>query len=127
MNDVQAAGGLVVDEQHRVLVVHRPRRNDWSFPKGHLESTDASLLACALREVEEETGLRCQASTRTTMVHYLDHRQRSKQVTYWVMSVESGDFAPNDEVDEIRWLTLTEACETLSYASDRDVLDQLLR
>ncbi len=106
--EVQAAGGLVLREGAagtEVVVVHRPHRRDWSFPKGHLEVGE-TVEAAAVREVEEETGLRCRLGDPLPASRYIDHRGNRKVVNYWTMSVVGGSFRPNDEVDDLSWLTL---------------------
>jgi 8-oxo-dGTP pyrophosphatase MutT (NUDIX family) len=123
---VHAAGGIVVRDG-LVLVVHRPNLDDWSFPKGKLEAIDADLAACALREVWEETGFGCTVGPDSTMVRYALSGGRTKEVTYWLMSVTSGHFVANAEVDAARWLHPVEAATLLTYDSDRVVLGQLLR
>jgi 8-oxo-dGTP diphosphatase len=127
--DVRAAGGIVlrsgIDRQVEVLLVHRPGHRDWTLPKGKAEpeETDES---CALREVAEETGLTCVLGPEVGGSRYRDRRGRDKAVRYWVMTVREGDFAPNDEVDEIRWLPIREAGRRLSYPGDRTILETLL-
>lgn len=122
---VRAAGGVVrraggTDGGFEVLVVHRPRYDDWSFPKGKAigDETDED---CARREVEEETGLRCRLLESLASVAYVDRRGRPKVVRYWLMEADGGTFVPGDEVDEIRWLTPEEAATVLSYEHDRDL------
>jgi 8-oxo-dGTP pyrophosphatase MutT (NUDIX family) len=122
---VRAAGGILVRASsgggNELLVIHRHRREDWSLPKGKLEP-DEELEAGALREVEEETGFRCRLGRFVGYTEYVDRRGRPKIVAYWVMDVVEGTFAPNDEVDEVRWVRLDEAMELLSYARDRDLV-----
>jgi 8-oxo-dGTP pyrophosphatase MutT (NUDIX family) len=122
---VLAAGGIVLREvaggRREVAVVHRPGRDDWSLPKGKLTG-DESSEDCALREVQEETGLRCRLSRFVGYTEYRDRRDRPKVVSYWLMDVIDGEFAPSDEVDEMRWLELTIAQRALSYERDRDLL-----
>jgi 8-oxo-dGTP diphosphatase len=118
---VRAAGGVVV-RGSQVLLVHRPRYDDWTFPKGKAEP-DESDECCALREVWEETGLRCELRAELSPTHYTDSRGRPKRVRWWRMEPLEGVFAPTDEVDEIRWLTREEAAELLSYARDQALLD----
>jgi 8-oxo-dGTP pyrophosphatase MutT (NUDIX family) len=125
---VFAAGGVVLRQvaggRTEVAVVHRPGRDDWSLPKGKL-ATDESFEDCALREVEEETGLRCRMSRFVGYTQYRDRRDRPKVVAYWLMEALDGEFAPSDEVDEMRWLELTIARRALSYERDRDLLGSL--
>jgi 8-oxo-dGTP pyrophosphatase MutT (NUDIX family) len=118
--DVRAAGGVV--RRHgpggpEVAVVHRPRYDDWSFPKGKLDPGE-SWEDAALREVREEIGVSCRLGGELTAASYSVPKGR-KVVRYWLMEPESGDFAPNDEVDEVRWLPPVEAERLLSYDHDR--------
>jgi 8-oxo-dGTP diphosphatase len=117
--DVRAAGGVVCrrDDGLRIAVVHRPRYDDWSLPKGKLDPGE-SWEQAALREVEEEIGLRCRLGAELSPVEYLVASGR-KVVRYWLMEPQSGAFAPNQEVDEMRWLTPDEAVGTLTYEHDR--------
>jgi 8-oxo-dGTP diphosphatase len=120
---VRAAGGLVVDDHGRVAVVHRPRYDDWSLPKGKLESGER-WEAAALREVEEECGLRCTLGGELPSDQYTDHKGRPKIVRWWRMTpVENVGFTPDDEVDELRWLPRHEAMALLSYAHDRSLVE----
>jgi len=107
-----------------VAVVHRPGRDDWSLPKGKL-ATDESFEDCALREVLEETGLRCRLSRFVGATEYRDRRDRPKVVVYWLMDVLEGEFVPSDEVDEMQWLELTIARRALTYERDRDLIASL--
>ncbi|MBW3573987.1 MAG: NUDIX hydrolase [Actinobacteria bacterium] len=123
---VRAAGGVLWRTGRsgdvEVLVVHRPKYDDWSLPKGKCEADEPSA-DCALREVEEETGYRCVLGPELATTSYVDSKGRHKEVRYWVMTLVSGGFEANDEVDEIRWQTLAEARPLLSYERDRHVLD----
>jgi 8-oxo-dGTP diphosphatase len=125
---VEAAGGVVVRERAgatEVAVVHRPRYDDWSFPKGKLDPGERFEQA-ALREVEEETGLKCRIGCELDRAEYEDHHGRPKVVRYWAMEVvEDPGFAPNDEVDELRWMTPAEAERMLSYPRDRALVSSL--
>ena len=121
--EVNAAGGVVVRDG-RVCVVHRARYNDWSLPKGKLDPGE-SFEAAALREVHEETGLRCRLGRELETVRY-EVRGRPKVVRYWTMEVvEDEGFAPNDEVDEVRWVDPREARGLLTYAHDRELVASL--
>jgi 8-oxo-dGTP diphosphatase len=125
---VRAAGGLVLRPSSgggwEVLVVHRPRRVDWSLPKGKLEP-DEEWEAGALREVEEETGFRCRLGRFVGYTEYLDRRGRPKIVAYWSMEPVEGAFSPNSEVDEVRWVECGEALDLLTYGRDRDLISSL--
>jgi 8-oxo-dGTP diphosphatase len=120
---VRAAGG-VVRRDGEVLVIHRPKYDDWSLPKGKLDDGE-SWEDAAVREVEEETGFRCSLGRELASTSYTDSRGRPKVVRYWLMRPEEGEFEPTDEVDEIAWLTPEEAAERLSYSRDREVLEAL--
>ena len=125
---VRANGGLLwrdAPEGMQILIAHRPRYDDWSLPKGKLEAGETDE-ACALREVEEETGLRCTLGRELDGVDYVDAKGRPKRVRYWAMQVEGGEFAPNEEVDEVRWLAPAEVLRLLSYARDRNVVISFL-
>ena len=86
-----------------VAIVHRPKYDDWSLPKGKLDA-DESFEQAALREVEEETGLRCELGAELEPARYRDRKGRSKLVRYFRMSPRGGEFRRSDEVDELRWL-----------------------
>ncbi len=123
-----AAGGVVVRRSGhgvKILVVHRPRYDDWSLPKGKLDEGER-LESAALREVLEETGYSCSLGEILPVVVYVDGRARTKAVVYWVMTVESGSFRSNDEVDEVRWLGPKRAMQVLDYERDVDLLRDCL-
>ena len=105
-----------------VLLVHRPGHDDWSFPKGKLEAGETWEEA-ALREVQEETGLRCELGEQVGSSVY-DVPGGAKEVRYYRMT-SSGDPAPDTEVDEVRWVTVPEARALLTYEGDRAVLERL--
>jgi 8-oxo-dGTP diphosphatase len=103
---IQAAGGVLWrhgDSGREVAVVHRPRYDDWSLPKGKLESGEPHLLA-AMREIREETGFGGIAGTSLGMTSY-DAGGARKTVRWWSVRLADGDFVPNDEVDELRWMS----------------------
>ena len=117
---VTAAGG-VVTRDGQVLLVHRPRYDDWTLPKGKLDRGE-SFEEAALREVEEETGLRCRLVSELPSAHY-EVNGRPKVVRYWLMEPEQdAAFVPNDETDELRWLEPGEALSLLPYDRDRHVV-----
>jgi len=106
-------------------VVHRPKYDDWSLPKGK-PVPDEHLLETAVREVAEETGFSAAVGRRGVRTCYTVP-EGDKQVDYWLMRVTGGTFAPNDEVDELRWLPVDDAAELVSHDHDRDVLADLAR
>jgi 8-oxo-dGTP pyrophosphatase MutT (NUDIX family) len=121
---VRAAGGVVMRREGgatEVLLVHRPRYDDWGFPKGKVHPGERDE-DCALREVEEETGLRCELEDELPATTYRDSQQRPKIVRYWIMRPLAGDAGPRHEVDEVRWVPVAGAAELLSYERDRQVL-----
>jgi 8-oxo-dGTP diphosphatase len=120
---VDAAGGVVVRDGS-IALVHRPRYDDWTLPKGKLEPGERSEDA-ALREVEEETGMRCSLGRELPSARYRDRHDRPKLVRYFRMEPVAGEFSPNYEVDELRWVTPHAALELLTYDRDRDVVRAL--
>jgi 8-oxo-dGTP diphosphatase len=125
--EVLAAGGVLVRDGpagREVAVIHRPKYDDWTLPKGKLDPGEGFEQA-ALREVEEETGMRCTLGDYLGDRSYRDRRGRRKLVRYWAMSVDGGEFAPNREVDELRWLRPDDALELLSYDLDRELIGRL--
>ena len=119
-DEIRAAGGLVLRDGE-VLIVHRPRYEDWSLPKGKLDPGE-SWEQAALREVEEEAAVRCRLVRELPPVQYVN-QGRPKRVRYWLMElVEDLGFTPNDEVDEVRWLSPDEARALLTYERDHELL-----
>ena len=122
---VLAAGGVIVHDG-RICVIHRPRYEDWSLPKGKLEA-DETFEAGAVREVSEETGLRARGLEELTPHEYIDRKGRPKIVRWWRMSVEVVEpFVVNDEVDQRRWTTAAEADRLLDYEHDRALVREAL-
>jgi 8-oxo-dGTP diphosphatase len=125
---VRAAGGLVTREgEHgpEVVVVHRPAYDDWSFPKGKLDPGEDEL-ACALREVHEETDLRCKVVADLGGISYVDGQGRPKVVRYWRMHPKKGErLRASHEIDEARWVPIAVAEPLLSYTHDRTLLRRL--
>jgi 8-oxo-dGTP diphosphatase len=132
--EVLAAGGLVwrhgmvpgadgvPEPTIEVVIIHRPRQDDWSFPKGKLDKGETPEQA-AVREVEEETGLVCELGEEVESVRYRDRQGRLKEVRYWVMHVARvGTWQPGDEVDRRRWATVADADRLLTYDHDRELL-----
>jgi 8-oxo-dGTP pyrophosphatase MutT (NUDIX family) len=106
-----------------VLVVHRPRYDDWSLPKGTADGAETDE-ATALREVEEETGLRCVLGAELPSTAYTDSRGRPKIVRYWLMTVAAdAGWEPDDEVDDLEWVPIAEATDWLTYRHDDAVVN----
>jgi 8-oxo-dGTP diphosphatase len=109
------------------LVVHRPRYDDWSLPKGKLDDGE-SWEDAAVREVEEETGLRCELGPELTATSYRDNKDRFKVVRYWLMEA-TGDgpgFEPDDEVDTLEWVAGWRAPDALTYPRDADLVREAI-
>jgi 8-oxo-dGTP pyrophosphatase MutT (NUDIX family) len=117
---VRAAGGVLVRDG-RVALVHRPKYDDWSLPKGKLEPGE-SFEDAAVREVREETGMEAALREELSSVGYTDPKGRPKTVRYWRMEPLAGEFTPNNEVDELRWLEPQEAVRCLTYDHDRELV-----
>jgi 8-oxo-dGTP diphosphatase len=124
--EVLAAGGVVVRDDGRIAVIHRPRYDDWSLPKGKLDPGE-SFEDGAVREVLEETGVRGRITGELASTSYADRKGREKLVRWYRMELDGdpSDFAPNDEVDELRWLTPGEAGALLTYERDRALVQTL--
>jgi 8-oxo-dGTP diphosphatase len=123
--EVKAAGGVVLRDG-RIAVVHRPRYDDWSLPKGKLDPGE-SWEECALREVREETGLHCTLGAELSPTSYTDRKGRAKVVRYWRMEIDRVDpFTPDDEVDELRWVEPGEAASLLTYPHDSELIQEVM-
>ncbi|MGZ4290497.1 MAG: NUDIX hydrolase [Gaiellaceae bacterium] len=120
---IRAAGGVVVRDG-RVLLVHRARYDDWSLPKGKLEVGE-SWEEAALREVWEETGLRCRLAGPLGVSRY-EVRGMPKEVRWWAMTTDD-EPGPSNEVDAVRWASREEARELLSYPGELAVVEKSLR
>jgi 8-oxo-dGTP diphosphatase len=118
---VRAAGGVIV-RAGQVLLVHRPKYGDWSLPKGKLEDGE-SWEEAAVREVEEETGLRCTIGPEVGRTNYVV-LQGPKEVRYFAMTCV-GETRAQNEVDDVRWVPLAEARGLLTHDRDRELLELL--
>lgn len=132
--EIVAAGGVVLerrDNQVRVVLVHRPKYDDWSLPKGKAEPGE-SITETALREVKEETGLGCRIVRELGKVRYSyrtgKHNLKPKTVHYFLMEPVAGRLeAPGQEADAARWFDADEANRRLTYERDRELLQRALR
>jgi 8-oxo-dGTP diphosphatase len=127
---IRAAGGVVLRLREgtspEVAVVHRVQYGDWTLPKGKLEPGESEADA-ALREVEEETGLRCRAVRYLDTVRYSDRKGRPKTASYWLMVPVEGELRPDHEIDDARWVAADEAASVLSYPRDAEIVAGALR
>ena len=127
VNVVKAAGGVVCREgssgETEIVVVHRPAYDDWTLPKGKVDP-DETPEQCALREVKEETGFKCDLLRQLGCTAYVDRRGRNKVACYWVMEVVSGKFRPGGEVDRMVWLPVADAVKRLTYERDKALIAQ---
>ena len=122
---IRAAGGVLYrrrpDGALEVAVIHRPRYDDWTLPKGKVDRGE-TIHQAAEREVEEETGFKVKRGRGIAQSSYRDRHGRMKIVDYFFMTPVGGRFQPNDEVDEMRWLPLEEALALLTHDRDREML-----
>ncbi|HXG93575.1 MAG TPA: NUDIX hydrolase [Blastocatellia bacterium] len=133
-NEELAAGGVVVDYRNKdapsVLVIHRPRYDDWSFPKGKIKGGE-TIEDAAIREVEEETGIKCRITRELESLRYIYRTRagklRPKLVHYFLMKPVKGEIQiAGDEVDAVEWLDAREAKARLTYEHDKRLLRSLL-
>lgn len=125
---IRAAGGVLFRisrrGRYKVAVVYREARGDWTFPKGKLDEGE-TFEEAALREVWEETSITAEIRKFVGSTNYTHRKGRPKLVAYYLMEAMSGEFVPNEEVDELRWVTLDEAFELLTWDRDRELVDLL--
>lgn len=126
IDEIVAAGGIVINETGQVLLVHRPRYDDWSFPKGKLDAGE-SIEAAAIREVKEETGIEAEIVQHLSSIHYAYKTRKGdskpKVVHYFLMRANGGKLLTDgEETDEALWMTFEEAESRLSYEADRKIL-----
>lgn len=126
VGEVRAAGGVITrrrdaDGALEVLLVHRGHYDDWTLPKGKAEPGETDE-ACAVREVEEETGLRCRLGAELPAVRWRDRLDRPKIARYWMLEVVGGAAQAQNEIDAVEWLALEDAIERLTYERDAEVL-----
>jgi len=137
LKTIRAAGGVLwrpvtgapEGANIEVALIHRPRYDDWSLPKGKLAPGENEIEG-AVREVLEETGYRVRVGRPLGEVRYMKTSgsgSRPKVVRYWAMQADGGGFTPNREVDELRWMTLDEAGKALTHPHDEKVLDRFVR
>jgi len=107
----------------KYLIVHRPRYDDWSLPKGKVDE-DETFLEAALRELKEETGITGKKARLIGSIGYFTKVGNPKVVRWWLTEVKKGKFTPNPEVDKVKWLSLKKATRKLTYRNDREVLDR---
>lgn len=123
--DVRAAGAVVTRKGGEVLLVHRPKYDDWSFPKGKLDPGEHTVTA-AVREVAEETGLDVRLGPALSPQRYRMSNGRWKSVEYWTARVVGSDdvsgYRPNAEIDDVEWVPWKDAVRRLTYPYDRDTL-----
>jgi 8-oxo-dGTP diphosphatase len=127
---IRAAGALLWRENSDLFVeiamVHRPRYDDWTLPKGKIEGNE-SAIACALREVQEETGITARFTRQLKTVEYEENGQ-NKRVKFWAAqcALSQSEFVPNDEVDQLRWLSGPQALALATYPTDKEVIQDFL-
>jgi 8-oxo-dGTP diphosphatase len=127
---IRAAGGIVhrfvLGGRVEIACIYREARGDWTFPKGKLDAGETFEQA-ALREVVEETGMFCRVVRFVGTTNYTHRKGKPKIVAYYLMSVNEGEFAPNEEVDELVWLPLEQVREHLTWDRDQELFDLVLQ
>lgn len=119
------AGGIVFRkysnaQDYDILLVHRPRYDDWTFPKGHCEKGE-SLEETALREVLEETGLSCTIIQSLPLMSYITPKGKFMSVAYFFMEPQNDEQSPHDkEVDVVKWFSCDDGMARLTYQSEKD-------
>ena len=127
---IRAAGALLwrdnSDLSIEVALIHRPRYDDWSLPKGKLEMGETALQ-CAYREVHEETGIRATFTRQLGTVEYEESGQE-KRVKYWAAhcALTNSEFVPNEEVDQMKWLSPSQALEQATHDSDKSIIEKFM-
>ena len=126
---IRAAGGVVTrfvpGGRVEVACIYREARGDWTFPKGKLGDGE-TFEQGALREVTEETGMKCRVVRFVGTTNYTHRKGKPKIVAYYLMSVEDGEFAPNVEVDALVWLPLEQVRAHLTWDRDQELFDLVL-
>ncbi len=126
---IRAAGGIitrtVLGGRVEVACIYRESRGDWTFPKGKLDEGETFEQA-AIREVLEETGMKCDVIRFIGSTNYIHRKGKSKIVAYYLMAAEEVEFIPNDEVDELVWLELGDVREHLTWDRDKELFDLLV-
>ena len=126
---IQAAGAVVWrnnKDKTEVAIIHRPKYDDWSFPKGKVEINE-SLIACAHREVLEETNIQTEFGPYLGDVEYLT-QDGKKQVSFWAAkAIDQKAFTSNSEVDELKWVEVKKVKELLTLETDKKILAQFVK
>ncbi len=127
---IRAAGGIVtrwvLGGRVEVACIFREARGDWTFPKGKLDEGE-TFEQGALREVLEEIGMRCQVVRFVGTTSYTHRKGKPKIVAYYLMVVDDGEFAPNEEVDELVWVPLEQVRSHLTWDRDQELFDLVVQ
>ena len=126
---IRAAGGLItrtgLGDRVEVACIYRESRGDWTFPKGKLDEGE-TFEEAALREVLEETGMKCEVIRFIGTTNYTHRKGKAKIVAYYLMAADEVEFIPNDEVDELVWLAIEEVRGHLTWDRDKELFDLLV-